>query len=129
MTFFQDLLDCGSSRIWWHHSSLSPAYSHMPKDYYSIMTALLQYRENMQISKSTPLYYLLAVKEKIHVGPWIENTSTLSTSCLKASVIQTVKLNGELLWHFNRMSSPSLSLYLSFSVSLTLSLSLTFMNN
>lgn len=65
-----------------------PAYSHMPKDYYSITTALLQYRENMQTSeKSTPLYYLLAVKEEIHVGPWIENMSTLSTSCLKASII------------------------------------------
>lgn len=40
---------------WWHRSSLSPAYSHMPKDYNSIMTALLQHWEDTQTSGNTPL--------------------------------------------------------------------------
>lgn len=40
---------------WRRPSSLSPAYSHMPKDYNSIMTALLHYWEDMQTSGSTPL--------------------------------------------------------------------------
>lgn len=87
--------------------------------YDSIITILGEYAD---FQKHTPLYYLLAFKEKVHVGPWIENTSTSSASCLEASIIT----NSELLWHFNRMFSFHLSSSLSLSLSLFLCPSFSF---
>ncbi len=84
------------------------------------MTTLLKFGEKIKTSQNTSLGSLSAVKEKIHVGPWMANTSTLSTSCVKASVITNCQTNGE-LWHFNRMFSCHLSsppaIFLSLSLS------------
>lgn len=113
----------GYSRSWidgrWHHTSLSPAYSHMPKDY-NIMTALFQYWEQMQTSAKHTSRLSLS-REKRENRCWVLDWKYEHIVNI-LSQQQTVKLNGELLWHFNRMFS-SLSPFLPLSLSLSLSLS------
>lgn len=114
----------------WHRSSLSPAYSHMPKDYYSITTALLRYRENMQTSgKHTFSIKLLAVKEinTCWALDWeyehIVNVLSQSINNNKLLKLQWT-FSGTLIVCFHLISLPPPSL--SFSLSLFLFLSLSF---
>lgn len=89
-----------------------------------ITTVLWQHYYNTGRTPRLPETHLL----KLHVGPWIENMSTLSASCLEASMIITNSQETKpwtllALYSYVFISSlPSLALFLLITLSLPFSL-------
>lgn len=99
-------------------TALFPAFSHMPKDY-NTMTALFQYLgENADSLKAHLLIISQQRKKREHMVSLentIENTSTLSVSCLNNKLFNlTVNFSGTLIVCFHL--SPLLAT-LSFTLS------------
>lgn len=84
----------------WSWSSVSPPYSHMPKVSSSI-TAALTVRSEYADVPSTRHYLRLNTP-----GPWTENTST------RQRLDSTVRRDHEPPWHFTRLWSSHLSVFL-----------------
>lgn len=114
--FFQDSGDHGLTD---DGTALFPAFSHMPKDY-NTMTALFQYLgENADSLKAHLLIISQQRKKKrehmVSLENTIENTSTLSVSCLNNKLFNlTVNFSGTLIVCFHL--SPLLAT-LSFTLS------------
>lgn len=64
---FPDVLGRGLSVVGGAALLFPSAYSHMPKDYCSIMTGLLQYRENMQTSRKAHLSLISSQSKRKHM--------------------------------------------------------------
>lgn len=100
-------------------AALFPAFSHMPKDY-NTMTALFQYLgENADSLKAHLLIISQPRKKREHMVSLentIENTSTLSVSCLNNKLFDlTVNFSGTLIVCFH-LSALLATLSLSLSL-------------